>query len=271
MKTKTGWAKDGFTIIEVMIFLAVSGFMFVLAAVFINGKQANVAFRQGIEAAASTVTNTIDTVANGEYPSLGNFSCNASGGGVSITTGNAGQGSNGGCIFLGKVLQFGTNAAETEYKTYTVAGRQYEAGSTDFQPVQSFADADPTAVTSPPWPVDLTQAGTLENGLTFSKIYRCSSDCAGGNADQISSVGFFGSFGSYTGGSPNSESSGAQSVTVAALPVGNTVPSDRDVLSNGQYVVLCFNYGNQVGSVTIGGQNGQQTSVSTDFNKDTPC
>ncbi|MGH7238724.1 MAG: type II secretion system protein, partial [Candidatus Saccharimonadales bacterium] len=85
----------GFTIIEVMIFLAVSGFMFVIAAVFINGKQDNVAFRQGMEAVASTVTNTIDTVANGEYPSLGNFTCNAGvGGQPTFTGGSTGQGSN---------------------------------------------------------------------------------------------------------------------------------------------------------------------------------
>lgn len=310
------WRKDkmrqkrtggrGYTIIEVMIFLAVSGFMFILAAVFINGKQAQVAFQQGMQASNATIVNAINTVANGEYPSMGTFSCSAplGGGPPSFTSTLSGQGTNGGtnnlsqsgCIFMGKVLQFGYDESKgssdpTSYSTYTVTGRQYApTNGTAPQPVQTFADALPVAAIKS-GVLDLTQINTLEQGLTIDTtnpsgqpvtgMYLCTNTCS--NASQISGIGFFGSFGSYNTGFAASQSSGAQSVTVVALPSTNNIvnaisdltganPAYKPVvLSPGQYVVLCLNNGHRVGSVTIGGSNGQQTATSIDYNEDAPC
>lgn len=286
----------GYTIIEVMIFLAVSGFMFVLAAIFINGKQANVAYRQGLTAANSMITSTINSVANGEYVLPENFGCRADGdyphlappppetqgaNGGHQPTSDVTNDTNSGCIFLGKVVEFGTNADKTEYKTYTVVGRQYTPTSgscpadINTQPVQSFCEAMPTSFGQ------LTDSGVLEHGLTFATpvaAYRCDGDCSIGNRTPIGGVGFFGGFGSYAAGQANSQSSGAQSVAVASLPTGSMPDNiknlkDSNVLSSNSYIVLCFNRGDKVGSVVIGGHGGQQTETSVNYGKNSgvPC
>lgn len=288
---------DGYTIIEVMIFLAVSGFMFILAAVFINGKQAQVAFQQGMQAAASTMTNAINTVANGEYQPLpSDVQCVSPGGShphfQPNPSGDTTQGANYGCIFMGKVMQFGTNSDGTAYQTFTIAGRQYTslAGSLP-QPVQTFADALPVAVTSGNSGnrVDLTQTGTLEQGLAAyvpngqtSSVFLCSGNCNGSTSASdpnmkqgVNYVGFFGSFGSYNSGVAASQSSGAQNVVVATIPSlpDGTGRTSGEILplTTGNYIVLCFANGNRIGSVTIGGTSGQQTAVSVDYNEDSPC
>lgn len=275
----------GYTIIEVMIFLAVSGFMFILAAVFINGKQAQVVYQQSMQAAGATLTNVINNVANGEYQPLpDNVMCVVSGSGTPQFQVNNGdqssQGSNGGCLFMGKVLQFGTSSDLTNYKTYTVAGRQFAAGNSNLEPVQTFANAMPLVAEGSNPQFDLTESDALEQGLNFDSAYECDVTCSGSNLTQIGGVGFFGSFGSYSASAAGSQSSGAQTVSILAMPVtsdmANTIDhlnttGDNNALTSQQYIVLCFKLGNKPGSVQIGGQNGQQTSVSVNFNKQAPC
>lgn len=271
----------GYTIIEVMIFLAVSGFMFVLAAIFISGKQASVSYRQGITAAGSAMSAVANSVANGEFPGVGNFSCTSSGVGPTFTVGNKSQGMNRGCIFLGKAVQFNPNGDPTQYNTYTIAGCQFKQCSTTYnaQPSQSLTDAMPVAVISP---IDLTQTSTLEDGLAFSQAYLCNNaSCSLPNPlNPIGGIVFFGSFGSAGAAVPNSESSGAQSVSVATLPPANGVnairtkianTSDYTVLTSQQHIVICFKYGSTDGAVTIGGNSGQLAQASVTYGKVAPC
>src|SRR5947209_7153977 len=96
-KTKT---PRGYTIVEVMIFLAVSGFMFIIAAQFVSGKQAHAEFRQGMNDVKAQVQQTINDVANGYFPSNSDFSCNTESGRPQPDTGSTGQGQNKGCVFM---------------------------------------------------------------------------------------------------------------------------------------------------------------------------
>ena len=57
----------GYTIIEVMIVLAVSGLMFIIAATFINGKQQRATFTAGVNEMASELQNVIEQVNDGSY------------------------------------------------------------------------------------------------------------------------------------------------------------------------------------------------------------
>ncbi|MEO6761685.1 MAG: hypothetical protein ABI220_04940 [Candidatus Saccharimonadales bacterium] len=282
-------SKAGYTILEVMIFLAVSGFMFILAAVFINGRQDNVAFRQGMLAAGSTISSTIDDVANGRYPAIPDGEvCDAGTSGSPVIKPMPGpgveQGSNLGCVFLGKALQFDQSLSgasdATKYITYNVIGRQFAptAGScsvsTSMQSAQSFCEAAPQMAfmaRAGGSSADLRQEGTLEHGLEFAPTatYRCDFNV---NCVSVYAVGFFGSFGSYGAGDAATQLSGAQTVAVATLVSAGTVPNvtnldNTSVLSHGDFVVLCFSQGNKTGSVVIGGKNGQQTSVSVNFVK----
>jgi|SRR5665213_1413860 len=275
---KGGIRPLGYTIIEVMIFLAVSGLMFILAATFISGKQGAVEFKQGMSDANTQIRSVVNEVANGEYPSLSasSLSCYAPANSLlppvigSIVTGNAAQGANGGqssgignttgCIFLGKVMQFDVAGNRRNFNVYTIAARQTDASGLA---VTTFNNAQPIAVSQ------LTDPRGLENGLEITKILVCTSTSV---CTQIGAFGFFGSFGSYNATSGDLQS-GAQSIITAPVPgslygdsVAGTIGQIKTGLAsnmmtpidNGSYILLCFQNGNQKGSVTIGGTGGQQ-------------
>lgn len=275
-----GLQSRGYTIVEVLIFMAVSGLMFVLAVVFVNGKQSNVEFKQGLYDANTDIKTTINEVANGRFDSLaygaGAVKCMAStlGGPPSFSAGSVEQGSNGGasgCTFLGKVIQFnvadfGTEAANYE-SIYTVAGRQVD---TLGQPVASFVTASPVAIVSPR---DLTRSKRLQSGLEMTGSYLCN-DAACSSKVSAGAIGFFGSFNSALGSASGSGQSGAQSVVAVVIP-GSTYGSNKaatvsaiagtlaavsstNTIGAGKYAVLCFKNGTKTGAVYIGGINGQQ-------------
>lgn len=282
---------------EVMIFLAVSGFMFIIAAAFVSGKQSNAEFRQGINDINTQIQQTINDVSNGFYPSGSSFTCSASASGLTISGGSGPeQGANQGCIFLGKVIQFGVNGTNgTGYDVYTLAGSQFANGAAGGNPPSNLAQAFPltvddnsvpptpggcTEVCRPPIPgytprvtgINLTELKTLEWGLAATKMTD--------NGSSIGAVGFISSFASQTGVSLNS---GSQTVNVYAVPsnFGDTESttvrninlrlSDSDIRPNPD-IVICFDGGNgKYGSVTIGGStSSQRLSTSMRISSGTP-
>ena len=99
---------SGFTIIETLIVLTVSGALFVSATYFLSGDQDRTEFTQSIQAVQSQIQQVINEVESGSYANTNNFTCSGTASGPSLTTsGTDAQGSNTGCIFLGKVIQFG--------------------------------------------------------------------------------------------------------------------------------------------------------------------
>lgn len=269
----------GYTIIEVLLFVAISGFMFVVAAIFINGKQAQVAFKQGMNGANSEIDSIVNQVANGEYNSLGNYKCSAgAGSGPQFTNGSQDQGANEGCIFVGKVLQFNPAGNPSSYEIYTVAGRQFDA--TTGEAVTSFSAALPCVVDScggsgP----NLTTSGQLQDGLQITHMLQCAGndpDCT--NGASVGAFGFFSSFSSLNSQKTGDLQSGSQSIVTAVVPhvnYGDTVPNaiaemnqylgtigGGNVIGSGDYLLLCFEYGTKTGAVTIGGSNGQQFTTN---------
>jgi len=67
----------GYTIVEVLIFLAISSLMFLLAAGFISGKQSAVEFKQGMNDINTQIGSVVNDVANGQYPPSATFTCTA--------------------------------------------------------------------------------------------------------------------------------------------------------------------------------------------------
>ncbi len=272
----TGSKQTGYTIIEVLIFVAISGFMFVLAAAFINGKQASAEFRQGVNDINSQLQQVINDVSNGFYPSNSGFTCYSNTGILTITSPATGQGANagnrggvGGCVFLGKVVQFNADQDPLKYYVYTVAGSQFANGATDGNVPATFAEALPTAVDNAS--VNLTDKRKLQWGLKVIGMY----DNSTSPAAPLSAVGFYGGFGSYSGASLQS---GSQSTTVVALT--NTVSAatgeteatmtshiktgttDANARNNPQ-ITICFQgRDNQYGKVVIGGGLGQRLTTT---------
>lgn len=142
----------GYTIIEVMIVLAISGVMFSIAATFIGGKSEATAFTEGVNGLASQIQNTIQQVTNGQYSDIP-LDCNLVSAGppasIAFFVGTNTQGTNAGCVFLGKIFAF--TGSSPYYKIGSLAGGQVNPDSPAFIGVnttaqQMLTDSDATAI-----------------------------------------------------------------------------------------------------------------------------
>lgn len=267
--------RRGYTILEVMIFMAVSGFMFIIAAGFVSGKQSKTEFRQGMNAINQTIQDTINDVSNGFYPSTGTFNCTVDniGNPPSIVSGGDTQGTHQGCVFMGKVIQLGpAGTDDTGYNVFSVMGRQYTTSAEAGTVPTKFSEAKPKAIFSP---VDLTDYETLEHGVRVTNIKS--------GATPISGIGFFSSFGSYDAGSLNS---GSQSVWAVKIPgaspyLGKNAATmagliesevtDGNVLYQPD-VLICFESGTgQFATLRIGGDSGQRLTSSFQIQSTNPA
>ena len=116
-------ADGGYTILETMIFLAVTAMLFIAAMTTIGGKQATVQFTQGIRDTQSKIQDVINNVSTGYFPTDSNFKCivgdaipanNIPNVAPSFTLGASIQGSSEKCVSLGKVLEFANSATASE-------------------------------------------------------------------------------------------------------------------------------------------------------------
>ena len=260
----------GFTIVEVLIVLAVTSAMFVMAVYAINGKQDQTEFQQSVNDIQSSIQQEIDKVAAGDYADTGNFTCDGTLGSVIITPGTTKQGSNTGCIFLGRVLQFGVHGTNPEqYISYSIAGLQNNNGSLTAALPVAIA---PGAVTNTSYP-NASVTNALHDGLhVVSMKY---------NGNNVGAVGFLSSLGQYSG---TTLLSGSQ--TINLIPVTNSAlntTSGTAVDAINQHlatspqnpsggVQICFASGgtNQSGLITIGG-NGRSLSVTLQIKGDLTC
>lgn len=291
--------RPGYTIIEVMIFLAISGVMFVMAAGFISGKQAQVEFRQSMNDINTALNDVINQVSNGEDFAYSKLTCQGNATGPQISNNpmsNLDQGENLGCIFLGKVLQFNVSGDPTKYDIYTVAANQLDSSGSA---VTNFADAFPVAIDSNcsancHSTVNLTQSSVLTQGLELTHIIACQTSCPT-SPPYPAEQGAIGFFGSFSNGFSDSSQSGAQSVTTAIIPgtpitipagsseasmvdalntkmhtmtAANYVGSGSSVLNS--FILLCFKSGTRIGSITIGGGQGQQLSTDEELGNGIP-
>ncbi len=271
---------QGYTIVEVMVFLAVAGLMFVLAATFISGKQSKAEFKQGINAVNTQVQQVISDVSNGYYPPKQSFSCSSTGAPNLQTTTPNEQGANADCVFLGKVIQFSDQQAgmtapdPAAYSIFTVVGNQFK-DKTTLTPPTNFAQAQPTvAYTSTRSNVNLTESKRLEWSIEVTKMY----DANQSGNPSVGAVGFFSSFSGTISGS------GSQTVSAVAIPSSKlNLPESKMVrwiddrpggLDNAAAnapnpkIILCLKGGvNDYGTLTIGGSDdpnssGQRLSTS---------
>ena len=118
-RTTAGYAA-GYTILEVMIVLAVTGALFISTVLMLGGKQAQNEVTQAMRNYETQLQNVASEVANGYYPN--GFSCVPLGTSVSVTANPAPVGGNLGCVFLGKII----NVHETYAEIVTMVGRQYD-------------------------------------------------------------------------------------------------------------------------------------------------
>lgn len=235
----------GFTIVETLIVLAVTGLLFVAIASSFSGRQAKAEFANSIQDIRSQIQQTIDEVANGYFPSSAGFKCTSDVTGTHITTlgGGSEQGTNDGCVFLGKVMQFNTTATVPQpFSLHTVAGAR----------VTQYTDLPGL---NPVYVAPIAENKQIKNGLNFVKM-----KYSGGNAD---SVGFLYSLGKrekLSDGSPGSAyANGSPQVDVYVVTDTNFTGkmSNYALVDDSQGVQLCFKGGSgRYGKITVGGQLG---------------
>lgn len=272
---KRGLGAQGYTLIEVMIVLAISGGLLAAAMFLIAGQRQRTEFSQAIREIDSQIQEVINNVGTGYYANTGNFICDGTTGRPRLQTATGDtQGTNKDCIFIGRVLQFGVNGSNGEaYNVINVVGlKQYLSGAT-YKQSQSFAEAKPTAMApgdgaSADFP-DATDRRKLGYGLSIASIKV-------GN-QSVGAVGFFGSLAPY-GATNGNLVSGAQSVDLVPIPNTALNASQTSVVnainamdtasvtknpSGG--VTLCFQSGgtNQYGQIAIGNNGRQLTTTLT--------
>jgi WD40 repeat protein len=123
----------GYTLVEVIIFLAVSGALLVAASTLIVGRQDKVRFSQAVVEFEEKISDALNDASTGYFPSNSDFSCDIDASGRARLTsgsGNSEQGSNNECIFAGKLIHFraetytgsGYDLTDGAYKIYTLIG-----------------------------------------------------------------------------------------------------------------------------------------------------
>lgn len=162
-----GAASGGFTIVETLIVLAVTGLLFAGAALMINGRQNRTEFTTAINNLQQQLQQIINQTASGYYPNSGNFSCTP-GTPPSIKSGSNARGTNNGCIFLGSVIYFGPGQASNQFTVYPIAGNRVDGA---LHSVTTIPAAWPVAVapgssTNQTAPSAATTY-TMENGLSY--------------------------------------------------------------------------------------------------------
>ncbi len=259
--------QQGFTIVETMIVLAVTGLLFVSIATVIAGRQGKVQFQQAINEVKTELKQAMSEAQSGYYPSQENFTCRDAGPRLefpSRTPGSADQGTNDICVFLGKVVQFSSVSDPQLYIIHSLAGRN---GAENF---------DTSKATVIPWTSDKKQ---LKSGLQ-ARYMRARHGA--GNYD-VGAVAFVSSFGKNQG---SGMMYGSQSLQIVAINHTRLSHSDTDtalINSNikGSYnrpeylnpdggVEICLESGTsrQSGLITIGGK-GRMNAVTLAI-KETP-
>lgn len=101
--------------------LAVSTALLTSAMFLIGGQRQRTEFAQAVRELDSQIRDVMNDVATGYYPKIATVSCTSGGSGPVLSdTGNV-QGTNVGCIFIGRGLQFKDSAT---YDLHTIVGRR---------------------------------------------------------------------------------------------------------------------------------------------------
>jgi prepilin-type N-terminal cleavage/methylation domain-containing protein len=300
--TRPSLATAGFTILETMIVLAVSGILAVSAILLVGGRQNKVEFQTAINDLTQQIQQVINETASGYYPNNKSFNCSANPGTApSIAAGTNGQGTNSGCLFVGKALRFGNAGGATlqasQYTVYPLMANRYDSSAQEITTYGSSGNANVVPIShglvAPlnSFPTDASlgtvTVNTTENGLNFvCAWYNGAAHCSGSQTDKIAVFGVLASLGSYTGTQLNS---GSQQFSLyqfvpGGIPWGVSTQSD-DAVADAiaadppgsaplQNLGLCFASGtttNQYALITIGDSSNGGLGVTLKISANPDC
>lgn len=236
----------GFTIVETLIVLAVTSVLLMSAIILVSGRANKTQFTTAVYSFQQQLQQVINETTKGYYPNQGNFSCNATTP-VSFGAAGTGLGTNGGCIFLGKILEFSASSPDS-YIATPIAGNQY-TGNSD---TTSLAGAHPVIVRP------LSQTVQL-GGVSFVKAFT-----DGNPVNTVSGLGIFAgdANGSFATASSPGLASGTEGFSLWAISNrGSLVLRDTSPLyandTNLTSLSICVAGGaNQSALLTLGASGG---------------
>jgi len=256
----------GYTIVEVMIFLAVTTALFVMIAGTFSSQQKRTEFSTSAREMESRVRDIANDVSTGRYDSNNSFGCTVSVGVPVFSSGSPkNQGTNQDCIFIGKVIHFGVDGSGGKsFNIYPVAGaRQFDDPATGKREVVDLIEANPRAIAGTPPAPDLTETIRVPSGIVLKSV-----KVNGAPPVDASAVGFFTTF-----GTTGSNTTTSLSVDVVPLGVGFTKSKDNIISaindagtilnknpSDGIEICMDSEVSNQHATLTIGGKNSRLTT-----------
>lgn len=230
----------GYTIIEVMIFLAISGFLLFVTIVTMGNQQAHAEFRSSVNDVNSKIQGWADQVANGLSGSTSqpvsnpfNYDCGLDGDDYpKLGSGSNARGANPDCIFLGRAMQVNTTSPNNdEITTYIVLGRRvYDPGCAGCVPTttDSLSAAKPAAAVSP---INLTEHYRIPNGAKILNVRH--TDASGSYQEAGLASRLFGFYNSFNKeGSQESIQNGNISVLAVQYPFTSNDSSESGDIQN---------------------------------------
>ena len=280
-------SNSGYTVLEVMVVMAVSAGLFFTAITAFGGRQQEVQFTQAVRDFDSRLSDISNDIASGFFNNSDNLECNVVSAPppamkkLNIFSGSDLQGASDKCVFIGKVLQFqpqGLSENKSKFKLITVLGSRYITAS-GTSPVNNLSEAAPKAIEQNVETID------LDWGLRVTKIlYQNASVPSGQN---IGSFGYFTSFTqSFTDGI--SEATLSDNQRVQHIPVlgssFNSPTDDTGILGDIETVtspaspteiIICLQKADQSkrAMITVGKDGSYGTSVdfTESANYDSRC
>ncbi len=184
-------SKNGFTIVETMIFLAITGAAFFMAVTILGSQQRSTQFSQAVSDFESSLNDISNDTETGVFTDIRNVKCNASSknntGVITFTVvEDTEPGENNDCIFVGSVVQLVDNKSDdSDYTVHTLVGinNSNARNFIETRPIPLHSDSDSisglgaadfgdagTKNLSLPWGAKITKA-YYEDPVTNIPIY----------------------------------------------------------------------------------------------------
>jgi hypothetical protein len=270
---------NGYTVIETLIFLAVSAMIFISAVTLISGHQSQTQFSTVLRDVHSKMQDWINDVSTGvPTGTVGQYWCHLAGG-IRIDNGSPPPGNNNpDCIFLGKAIQFSTNGSQaSQIFAYPVFGQRVDSSG---NLVTNMKDANPTPAIGPPnvgisgTATDLSEEYDLPGDIKVTALENSPSNST---TDRL--IGFYSSFNTEQSTSSN----GSSDIKAFRYPMLDSVPLSLAVyncinnknpcaLSGGAVdpsplgkLIVCLSNGKDSGYITLNSLNGVGVSTQMDF------
>lgn len=195
------WSEGrGYTIVEIMVVLAISGIIFISGFALFNGQGAETNFNQAMSDLSSKLSTEAKSVSASQFYGAQGYDCKASGSPPRATlsaSGGSSGAANQDCLSIGKAFEAITGSRDIFI--YNVLGnRLFYSGATSLGPASSLAEANPTIATVDG--ADLTTDYKLAGGV---KIISSQITNLAGTQSSSSLVGYYLDFNGETSGSQN--------------------------------------------------------------------